>query len=490
MNFNPFRKTEIPTAPNPIEGKPTDSNTTASTESGFDDECSLETVNSELGKPKDQSRRNFLKKAVILGVGAAIMPDEVLASKRETVLPNAEQKNLFMRQAREIGMRQDMHKFATETKNIPRSVRKMGQTFAQIEQEQPGKISQLRALAQENGIDFNILFAIGVVESNWDPNLTGSAGEAGLIQVKLMTARSVGYKGEIGNPDDLTGLYDPATNLEYAIKYFGYVYRHAKNLEPGDIRDMLGHYNQGPSHDVPSVKYNRTPVKISLLEERAEHYADKVQSIYYHYMNEYSDVDWDSEELYVDAVNSDLVGSPIRATVVEDYGNGQLIYSVDKTKLKKPDTKEPNLLEIHELANNTLLQKNLITPLSKIVNETGISFAIITSIIAAESGWKSDYIGNNGGIGLMNITPEQAQEVGIEGDLTDPLTNIATGMKYFRKMLDEYADGDIFEALSYYKRDPHKYSKNAEDLDDDKLVKEYKEKISGILYYYYNRDEL
>lgn len=46
----------------------------------------------------------------------------------------------------------------------------------------------------------------------------GGDASIGLMQVLFSTAQSLGYPGEIGDPTQLTGLYDPSTNLYVGIK--------------------------------------------------------------------------------------------------------------------------------------------------------------------------------------------------------------------------------------------------------------------------------
>jgi soluble lytic murein transglycosylase-like protein len=46
-----------------------------------------------------------------------------------------------------------------------------------------------------------------------------SRGNYGLMQIRLGTARSLGYRGSAA------GLLDPATNMEYAVKYLAGAYR-------------------------------------------------------------------------------------------------------------------------------------------------------------------------------------------------------------------------------------------------------------------------
>ena len=55
--------------------------------------------------------------------------------------------------------------------------------------------------------------AVITIESNYRPNIVGSAGEIGLMQIKPATARMMGYSGSA------KGLFDPDTNIKYGMKY-------------------------------------------------------------------------------------------------------------------------------------------------------------------------------------------------------------------------------------------------------------------------------
>ena len=61
----------------------------------------------------------------------------------------------------------------------------------------------------------NLAHAVVSVESNFNPKARGRAGEIGLMQIKLATARLMGYRGS------KKGLYDPETNIKYGMKYLG-----------------------------------------------------------------------------------------------------------------------------------------------------------------------------------------------------------------------------------------------------------------------------
>ena len=89
--------------------------------------------------------------------------------------------------------------------------------------------------AAANGIPVQLAEAVVRHESNFNPRVTGRAGEIGLMQIKLQTARGLGYHGT------RNGLYDPATNIAWGMKYLGQAARLAGGSECG----TLSRYNAG-----------------------------------------------------------------------------------------------------------------------------------------------------------------------------------------------------------------------------------------------------
>jgi soluble lytic murein transglycosylase-like protein len=85
--------------------------------------------------------------------------------------------------------------------------------------------------AKANGVPEALVHRVIVRESRYQPGLVGRGGTIGLMQIKLATARGLGYTG------DAAGLRDPNTNLTYAVKYLAGAYRAAK----GDY-DRAVHY--------------------------------------------------------------------------------------------------------------------------------------------------------------------------------------------------------------------------------------------------------
>jgi soluble lytic murein transglycosylase-like protein len=77
--------------------------------------------------------------------------------------------------------------------------------------------------AMANNVPEALVHRVIVRESRYHPSLIGRGGTIGLMQIKLATARGLGYTGTA------EGLRDPETNLTYGVKYLAGAYRAAHN---------------------------------------------------------------------------------------------------------------------------------------------------------------------------------------------------------------------------------------------------------------------
>jgi soluble lytic murein transglycosylase-like protein len=81
--------------------------------------------------------------------------------------------------------------------------------------------SMVAAHAAANNVPEALVHRVIVRESKYHPGLVGRGGTIGLMQIKLATARGLGYTG------DAAGLRNPDTNLAWGIKYLAGAYRAA-----------------------------------------------------------------------------------------------------------------------------------------------------------------------------------------------------------------------------------------------------------------------
>jgi soluble lytic murein transglycosylase-like protein len=90
-------------------------------------------------------------------------------------------------------------------------------------------------LAKAYLVPEELVHRIIIRESKYQASLLGSGGAIGLMQIKLATARGLGYGG------NAEGLRDPNTNLTYGIKYLAGAYRAAH----GDHNRAVHYYAAG-----------------------------------------------------------------------------------------------------------------------------------------------------------------------------------------------------------------------------------------------------
>jgi soluble lytic murein transglycosylase-like protein len=101
--------------------------------------------------------------------------------------------------------------------------------------------------AQANGVPEALVHRVIVRESRYRPGLVGRGGTIGMMQIKLATARGLGYTGTA------EGLRDPNTNLTYAVKYLAGAYRAAN----GDHNRAVAYYAGGYYYAAKRQRHQR-----------------------------------------------------------------------------------------------------------------------------------------------------------------------------------------------------------------------------------------
>ncbi len=88
---------------------------------------------------------------------------------------------------------------------------------------------------------------------------------------------------------------------------------------------------------------------------------------------------------------------------------------------------------------------------------------LIVSVMKAESSFNPYAVSSKGAIGLMQLMPETAKQLGVEP--FDPYENIEGGVRYLRYLIDRY-DGDLPLALAAYNAGPERVTDRVPPIDE------------------------
>jgi soluble lytic murein transglycosylase-like protein len=113
------------------------------------------------------------------------------------------------------------------------------------------------AHARANGVPEALVHRVIVRESKYQPALIGRGGTIGLMQIKLATARGLGYTG------DAAGLRNPDTNLAWGIKYLAGAYRAANSDHSRAVRYYASGYYYAAKRQRQERPIVATPVLAS-----------------------------------------------------------------------------------------------------------------------------------------------------------------------------------------------------------------------------------
>ena len=106
--------------------------------------------------------------------------------------------------------------------------------------------------------------------------------------------------------------------------------------------------------------------------------------------------------------------------------------------------------------------------------------AFVKSIVAAESAFRSDAVSAKGAVGLMQVMPETAQEMGLDASI--PAQNVEAGTKYLAGLIQNYKN-----RRDWLKRSIAAYNAGPGNVDKYKGVPPFRETrayVSRVLSYF------
>jgi hypothetical protein len=122
----------------------------------------------------------------------------------------------------------------------------------------------------------------------------------------------------------------------------------------------------------------------------------------------------------------------------------------------KSDTNDPEKNDMNKpseaLSKKTTGRQRIDSCIENSALKYNVPKELIQSVIQAESGFRANVVSGSGAMGLMQLMPGTASDLGVSNPF-DVEQNIDGGTRYLKKMLDRF-DGDVKLALAAYNAGP------------------------------------
>lgn len=105
--------------------------------------------------------------------------------------------------------------------------------------------------------------------------------------------------------------------------------------------------------------------------------------------------------------------------------------------------------------------------------------ALIRAVIETESHWNSKAVSSKGALGLMQLVPGTARQLGVQNAF-DPRQNLDAGVRYLQMLLQRY-NGDLDRALAAYNAGPGAVDR-ARGVPRYRETREYVQKVTSSYY--------
>ncbi|OGR20362.1 MAG: hypothetical protein A3J85_05860 [Desulfobacula sp. RIFOXYA12_FULL_46_16] len=152
----------------------------------------------------------------------------------------------------------------------------------------------------------------------------------------------------------------------------------------------------------------------------------------------------------------------------------------DPSEIEQPEIQmsEPGLEKKERTPGDRSVGHDIDGIIQKASSHYGVDSDLIRRVIEAESNFKPDAVSSKGAMGLMQLMPGTARELGVTDPL-DPSENIMAGTRYLKKLINRY-DGSVPHALAAYNWGMGNLDSRRSRMPEE--TKNYVAKITGIAF--------
>jgi len=152
-------------------------------------------------------------------------------------------------------------------------------------------------------------------------------------------------------------------------------------------------------------------------------------------------VDTDGKRVFVNAEPAPTVRTP-KTPLLRTAANGEPLRTTQTSLEASP------VLSVAEQANRAKIEEMI----REVSARYRVDPALVRAVIQTESNWNSSAVSRKGALGLMQLVPGTAQQLGVSNAF-DPKQNLDGGVHYLHMLLERY-NGDLDKALAAYNAGP------------------------------------
>jgi soluble lytic murein transglycosylase-like protein len=171
-------------------------------------------------------------------------------------------------------------------------------------------------------------------------------------------------------------------------------------------------------------------------------------------------------------INADPAPVAKRAKATMSLGSGFTRISLRSTQYSPTASPE---LSSSELANREKINQMV----REVSDRYRVDPALVRAVVETESNYKTTAISSRGALGLMQLVPGTAQQLGVSNAF-DPKQNLDGGVRYLHSLLERY-NGDLDKALAAYNAGPGAVDR-AGGVPRNRETREYVQKVTNSYY--------